>query len=200
MLVELFELASNNALEHDPETLLRLQKLQGKSMTLHVKTINQSITVTPSPEGVELTRDTPETVDVTLTATPAAMLKITRDGIDGAELQPGELEISGDPIIGQRFATIIAELNINWTSLLSDHIGDSPAKIVTLAAGQVRGFAEQSKSQLHKRFISFIKEEIAVTAERDDVDNFLDNVDSLRADSDRLIARLTRIQQTTETN
>ena len=37
MLLDLFELASNKTLEHDPQTLARLAKLQGKTMTLKIK-------------------------------------------------------------------------------------------------------------------------------------------------------------------
>lgn len=195
MLIELFELASNNALEHDPETMQRLQKLQGKSMALHVKTIEQSITVSPSPEGVELSRTILDNVDVTLTATPAAMLKISRDGIEDADLQPGELDISGDPIIGQRFAKIIAELNINWEALLAEQIGDSPARVVTLAANQMREFAEQSRSQVHNKLVHFIRDELAVSVEQQEVDDFLDDVDTLRADTERLSSRIKRIQK-----
>ena len=194
MLIELFELASNHALEHDPQTVLRLQKLQGKSMALHIKKIEQSITLTPCPEGLELSRYISDDVDVTLTATVPAMLKISRDGMHDADLQPGELEISGDPIVGQRFAQIISELNIDWEGLLAEQIGDSPARVVTMAAEQTREFAEQSRARVHNRFIHFIKDELALTAEQQEVDDFLDNVDTLRADTERLAARIKRIQ------
>lgn len=196
MLIELFELATNHALEHDQRTMQRLQQLQGKSMALHIKTIEQSITVSPCPEGVELSREIPENVDVTLTATPSAMLKISRDGMEQADLQPGDLEISGDPIIGQRFAKIIAELNIDWQTLLAEQIGDSPARVVSMAAEQTRDFVQQSRSQLHTRFIHFIQQELDVTVEQDEVNQFLDNVDSLRGDAERLAARIKRLQTT----
>ena len=196
MLIELFELASNHALEHDPKTMQRLQQLHGKSMGLHIKTINQSITVSPFAEGIELSREILSKVDVTLKVTPSAMLKISRDGLEGADLQPGELEISGGPIIGQRFARIITELSINWEDLLAEQIGDSPARVVSMAAEQTRDFAQHSRAQIHNRFIHFIKNELTVTAEQEEVNNFLDDVDTLRADTERLAARIKRLQTT----
>ncbi|MBX2849064.1 MAG: SCP2 sterol-binding domain-containing protein [Acidiferrobacterales bacterium] len=194
MLIELFEIACNHALEHDPQTQRRLQELHGKSMTLHVKTVQQSLTVSPCPEGLELSNKNPDTVDVTLSTTLAAMIKISRDGMDDADLQPGDLEISGDPIIGQRFATIITNLDINWEALLAEQIGESPARVVSIAAVQTRDFAQQSRSQLHSRFIHFIKDELEITAEKTDVDEFLDDVDTLKADSERMAARIKRLQ------
>ena len=198
MLIELFELASNHALEHDPETVKRLQSLEGKSMALHVTMINQSITVSPYPEGIELSRIIADDVDVTLTATPTAILKISRDGMEDADLQPGDLEISGDPIIGQRFAKIITELNINWETLLAEQIGDAPARTVSMIAEHASEFAKQSRDKIHDRFIHFIKDELAITAEEQEVNVFLDDVDTLRADTERLAARIKRIQSKTQ--
>ena len=136
MLLDLLELASNKTLEHDPQTLERLAKLQGKTMTLNIKTIGQSFSVTPQREGLEFSNTLPEKVDVTLSVTLSAMIKISRDGLEDAELEQGELEIVGDPIIGQRFAQVIAKLDIDWHGLLAEHIGESPAKAVSFAAGQ----------------------------------------------------------------
>ena len=194
MLIELFELASNSALEYGPKTQQRLQKLQGKTMVLCVKTIDQSIAVTPTPEGIEYAREIPEYVDVTLTATLGAMVKISRDGFEDADLKAGELDISGDPIIGQRFAKIIAELDIDWDGLLAEHIGEMPARLLTTAAGFTREFAEQSKSHLKSQLNTLINDELQITAEPQEVDTFLDDVDTLRADAERLAQRIQRIQ------
>jgi len=195
MLLDLLELASNKTLEHDPSTQTRLTKLQGKTMTLHIKPIEQSLSVTPYPEGIEFSQDAPEHVDVTLSATLGALVKISRDGMENAELEPGELEIQGDPIIGQRFAQIIADLNIDWESLLAEQIGDAPAKLVTLSAIQARDFAKESQSHI-KSFISrLLTDDLELVAEKSEVEPFLDDVDELRADADRLMARIDRLRK-----
>lgn len=193
MLLDLLELASNKALEHDPSTLERLVKLEGKTMTLNIKSIGQSLSVTPYQEGLEFTHDAPEKVDVTLSATVGAMIKISRDGMENAELEPGELEIAGDPIVGQRFAQVISELDIDWEALLAEKIGESPAKTIRFAASQAREFADESRDKL-KGFIStLIKQDMALVADKTEVEAHLDAVDTIRADVDRLSARLDRL-------
>ena len=194
MLLDLLELASNKTLEHDPQTLERLAKLQGKTMTLNVKTIGQSISVTPQLEGLEFSHTVPEKVDVTLSVTIPAMIKISRDGLDNAELESGELEIVGDPIVGQRFAQVMAELDIDWHGLLAERIGESPAKVVTLAASQAKLFADDSRVKFKEFLNTLIKDDMQLVADNDGVESFLDDVDAVRADTDRLMARLTRIQ------
>ena len=193
MLLNLFELASNKTLQHDPQTQARLVKLQGKTMVLNVKTINQSFSVTPRPEGLEFSNSVPDNVDVTLKATIGAMVKITRDGIEDAELEQGELEIIGDPIIGQRFALVISELDIDWHSLLAEHVGDGPAQLFTSAAEQAKGFAQDSQTQFKGWLNRFITEEMNIVAGKQEVEEFLDQVDTLRADTDRLVARVKRL-------
>jgi len=194
MLLDLLELASNKTLEHDSATQARLTKLQGKTMALQIKTINQSLAVTPHPHGLEFSNTIPEKVDVTLSATIGAMIKISRDGMEDAELEPGELEISGDPIIGQRFALVISELNIDWQNLLADQIGDGPAHVVTTAADQAKSFAQTSHQHVKELVSKFIKEDMDIVVDNDEVNAFLDDVDTLRADADRLIARIKRLQ------
>ena len=194
MLLDLLELASNTALAHDPETLARLTKLQGKTMTLHLKTLGQSLSVTPHIEGLEFSHAIPEKVDVTLSVTIGAMIKISRDGLDNAELESGELEIVGDPIVGQRFAQVMAGLDIDWQGLLAERIGESPARAVSLAAVQAKSFADESRTKFKTLVNTLIKEDLQLVADKDSVENFLDGVDTVRADTDRLMARLTRIQ------
>jgi len=195
MLLNLLELVSNKTLEHDPNTQMRLAKLEGKSMTLTIKPIDQSISVIPHPQGLEFSNDITEQVDVTLSATIGAMIKITKDGMEDADLQPGELEIVGDPIVGQRFAQVIAGLDVDWNSLLAEHIGDGPAQIVTTAADQAKHFAQNSQSQLKGIVSLFLKEDLEVVVDKQEVEQFLDDVDTLRADADRLMTRIKRLNQ-----
>ena len=193
MLIDLIELASNKTLEHDPQTLERLEKLQGKTMTLNIKSIDQSLSITPYKEGLEFSQIAPEHVDVTLSTTFGAMVKISRDGMENAELEAGELEIAGDPIVGQRFAQVISSLDINWEGLLAEQIGSSPAKFVTYAAGQAKEFADESKIKFKDFISTLIKDDMELVADKQDVEEHLDDVDSLRADVDRLSARLQKV-------
>jgi len=127
---------------------------------------------------------------VTLKATIGAMIKISRDGMEDADLSAGELELIGDPIIGQRFAQLIADLNIDWESLLSEQIGGGPAKLILTAAEKARNFAQESQSHIKNLANRVMKDELDLVAERTDVDAFLDDVDTIRSDTERLFIRL----------
>ena len=188
--MSLLELASNKALEHDANTQTRLQNLQGKIVTLHIKDLDRAITVTPQAEGIELTDLAPERSDVTLSITLAAMVKIGRHGLENADLEPGALEMNGDPIVGQRFAQTISELNIDWEELLAEQVGEAPARVAITMAQQAKTFADQSRSQLHTIVKDTITKDMDLVADEKQVDGFMDEVDNLRAHVDRLSTRL----------
>jgi len=193
MLLDLLELASNKTLEHDPKTKQRLIKLRGKTMSLQIRPIDQSLSITPHPEGLEFSREEPAHVDVSLSATIGAMIKISRDGLENAELESGELEITGDPIIGQRFAQILAELDVDWEAALAEQIGDSPARVVSFAADQAKELVQDSRV-MFKGFVNqILSDDLGVAAGKNDVEPFLDEVDTIRADVERLAARIKRI-------
>jgi len=161
MLFSLLELASNKALEHDASTLARLEKLQGKVMTLHIKDFDQSITVSPQSEGLEFNSLPPEQADVTLSTTLAAMIKIGRD--------------------------------IDWEALLAERIGEAPAKAATKVAGHAQEFIKESRGQLHSFVSDLITKDMKIVANAGEVEEFLDDVDNLRADVDQLSARLSTL-------
>ncbi len=190
MLLSLLELASNKALEHDADSQQRFEKLQGKSMTLRVKPLNQAITLTPTPQRLAFSSGAQEGVDVTLTVTVSAMIKITRDGFDNADLESDEMQMVGNPLIGQRFAQAIADLDVDWESLLSEHIGEGPARTATSIASQTAEFAEESRSKLHAFVGKLIEEELELVVDSTDVSDFVHAVDELSNTANKLEAQL----------
>lgn len=199
-LIDLLELASNNALEHDHRSRQRLTKLQGKTITLLIKPRAsdsnpvQQLTVSPQPHGLEFSAKPGTAPDVTLKATLGALVKIGRDGLDEAQLEPGELEINGDPIVGQRFARVLAELNIDWAGLLAEHLGEPPALFISAGVTKAKELAQESKSFLKHRLNSLLVDDFQILADKSAVEPFLDEVDTLRADTERLQARIKRLQ------
>lgn len=156
MLLGLIETFGNEALQFGPQTKEKLAKLEGKTMAIEIQTFNRTWYFTSVKEGIELAEYCDDDPDVTLKTTVGAFLKIARDGIDEAELEPGELEISGDAIVGQRFAKIISNIDIDWEEFIADKLGDSSARLMSLARNQVNELIEQGpegiKSMLAKVF------------------------------------------------
>ena len=115
--------------------------------------------------------------------------------MDDAELESGELEINGDPIVGQRFARILSQLDIDWEGLLAQRLGETPAVLISGGFGKAKEIAKESKGLFSKHLSNLLTNEMGLVAAKSDIELFLDDVDTLRADADRLQARIQRIQK-----
>ena len=199
MLIDLIELACNNALEHDPDSKERLKRLNGKTIRLSIRSIGrlttQHITISPHPHGLEFSTELSAEPDVSLNASLGALVKISRDGLDNAELQAGDLEINGDAIVGQRFAQILSELNIDWLGLMAEHLGEAPAIVLHGGISKAKGLFDDSKPLVKAQVNQFLIDDLQMLVSEDEAEPFLDAVDILRADADRLIARMARLQK-----
>lgn len=193
MLLELVELACNQALEHAPESLSKLQSLSGNTIVLEIKNINQSVTIEPQPFGVELSLGASESATVTLAATPAALIKIARSGMENADLEPGELEIHGDPIVAQKIAGIASNLEVDWDELLAEHLGEMPASLLSQGVSIAKAAAEQGGEQLKSKVNQALQTDFELVAAPDQVEDYLEGVDDLRAVVDRLELRLKKL-------
>lgn len=194
MLLELLEMASNKALEYDVSSQSRLDKLHGKTMVLRLVDLNFTVALASHGSGLEFSQLVPEmTVDVTLSTTLSALVKISRYGLDDAELAPGELDMQGDPLVGQRFAQLIANLSVDWQALLSEYLGLAPAGLVLDAAVRTKTLGQAVKTSANDRLREFIKHEADFFADTDQTNKFVHDVGALSAEVDRLSVRLSKL-------
>ena len=193
MLSALIETASQKVLASDPKTLEKLKKLDGKTIAIDIKKINISLFLQINSNSITFKPKRPEIVDVTLRAKPSSLFKIAQSGIEDAKLDTGELEIEGDAIIGQRFAGLMNELDIDWEDLISEKIGDVPARLLFETFSKVQSWAQDTQETMTQNLAEYLTEEAKITAHSDQVDKFINGVDVLRNDVARLEARLSRL-------
>jgi len=134
-------------------------------------------------------------IDVRLKARPSTLLKIARDGMDDAELEKGELEIEGDAIIGQRFASLLNELDIDWEELLSEKVGDAPARFLFDLFSKAQQYQQENKRTIQQNVSEFLVEEARLVSHASHVESYIHNVDILRNDTARFQARLEKLEK-----
>ena len=78
--------------------------------------------------------------------------------------------------------------------MLVTHLGEAPARLINTATDIAKNVSQQSGNQLKQFFKHLAEQELQLTVSADEVDEFLDGVDTLRADTERLSLRIQRIQ------
>ena len=103
------------------------------------------------------------------------------------------IEIVGDLRLAQRLHTLFRQVDLDWEELVAKRTGDILARqlgnLVRWGQKTVFGF----ESKLAYAASSYLFEQSHLVAPRTQVENFMNDVDSLQADVDRLEQRIERL-------
>lgn len=188
------ETACSAALGLDPEVRARLGALDGKVIALELLGPGLRLYFFPHAHGVQVLGHYDGEPDTTLRGAPLALLRLGLSDKPADELFAGGVELRGDTATGQAFQDILRALRIDWEELLSRMTGDDIAhrtgRAVRAAGAQGRRAADTLAADLSE----YLHEEAGVLATRPELEAFLQAVDGLRSDADRLEARLRRLE------
>lgn len=193
LMTAVLEDAVNRLLRLDPDTLARLGEFDGKCIGLRLAGDDRDVEffLFPSAAGfrVRTTHDTAP--DVTIRGDVPVFTRLVFGG--SPTTRAGELQIGGDIELGQDFQRVLRALDIDWEERTAHVVGDIAAHQLGRVARGLRAWARQSVEYLRQDVREYLQEESRLLAKRESVDCFLGAVDTLRADTDRLEQRLTRL-------
>jgi ubiquinone biosynthesis accessory factor UbiJ len=194
-LARLFTGLANRILRLDPENLERLGDFEGKIIALAPASAPApTLHVRPSAEGFHLLAAYDGDADVTLRGTVPAFVRLAAGGSAAELMGATELVIEGDLDLGRRFQRFLAGLHIDWEEQAARVIGDLAAHQLCNVMRDLGAWRRQATQALSADIREYLQEESRMLAPPTRVDTFLRAVDQLRADADRLEARLGRLQ------
>jgi ubiquinone biosynthesis protein UbiJ len=192
-LAAALESALNLYVGQDPQALRHCAELEGKSIEIDIEGVGISLFLFPGSDGVRVLSHYEGSVDTRLTGSPIGLARLALGSRENT-LFEGAVEIRGDTETGQAFQDILARTDWDWEEQLSRVTGD----VVAHQAGRlVRGakrLVDDSRATLEKDVSEYLQEEARMLPTRYELDCFLEDVDQLRSDVDRLNARVARLQ------
>jgi len=191
------ETACNRYLALDPRSLEHLAALQGRVIALQVSGPELTLYFLPGPEGVQVLGHYEGVPDTRLRGTPLALARLGARSDTGAVIG-GAVTIEGDTDAGQRFKEALSGVELDWEEWLARLTGDVAAHQLGSGARRAGDYLRRSAGTLADDMGEYLQEEARVLPTRVEVENFLDDVDRLRADHDRLAARVGRLQAALE--
>lgn len=191
------EKALNAGLRHDPASAQRLAELAGSVVAVHMPLPPVHAYLLVVADGVELYHHSDSEADVSVHGGPldiAAQLLgwKTAPGVIG-----GPVRIEGDRELLQRISAIIRDLDIDWGGLLAPVLGDELAAQLDHTARGLFSWARQALKTVGNQFGDYLQYESSLTPSRRELREFCHDVDELRMDTDRLDARIQRLQHRT---
>jgi ubiquinone biosynthesis protein UbiJ len=187
------ETALNHALSLDPDTMQRLSALDGRSVQLHLEgpELTLAITVAGSRLQVGPARDDSQ---LRVRATPGSLLAMAlRRDDDG--VAPGKVDIAGDAELARRLEKLASKFAPDFEEAFARTFGDVLGVPLAKAVRKTLTQARESGSHLAEDTADWLRDEVRAAAAPGEVETFLDGVDTLRERSERLEARLARLEQ-----
>jgi len=188
------EAALNHVLQLDEDTVARVARLQGKVISIEFSGFDVALYLIPEPEKISVYGRFEGDADTVLCGTPLALMRMGLAKHAGDVLFTGDVKISGDVELGQEFSEIIDGLDIDWEEHLSHLTGDLVAHKVGNFARNIFAWGQQTTDTLGQDVAEYLQEESEALPNRDEVENYLSQVDVVRTDVDRLAARVQRLQ------
>lgn len=202
LLTSAIELAFNSLLALDSDSQMRLKKLSGRSLQITVAELPWPILFSFSEQidvrvVMPTSNDEPdnEAVDC-LIELKLETLPLLQDSSQLTQLiQQQKLNLIGDIYVAQTFSTLIKDLDIDWEEQLSKYTGDVVAHQTFSSMRNLFAKAQQSITNNAEQISQRLTQVDSVAVSKLEVMHFSDQINTLRSDTERLIARVSLLEQ-----
>ncbi len=182
------------ALALDEAARARVERLEGKGLEIHVTGLEWHVHLVPAAGRLLLTDD-PETPPAATIAGPPASLAALATTGGTRVLFGGSLHVRGDVQVAKAYKRLFDTLDPDWEEALARVVGDIPAhetaRLLRAAGSRASRIGADRRTDLR----AWLVDEIEALPARAEVDEWMDAVDRVRADADRLAARLNRLER-----
>lgn len=188
------EAVLNRYLRLDPDAMARMAALQPRSIAIELTPLHLTLYVVPGENGIQLRSRLESGPDTVLRGTPLGLAQLGLGSQGGKALFSGNVVIEGDVETGQAFKAILDEMDIDWEEQLSRLTGDAIAHQLGNTARRAAGALRDGRRTLEQDLGEYLQEELRVLPTRIETENFSADVSRLVMDTDRLTARIRRLQ------
>ena len=170
------------------------QRLDAKVLALHVEGVPLSVYFKSHGESMSLHTEHQGTPDATLSGSPLSLLRLAGPAPEAA-LRGGSVHIEGDAEVAQTFSELLKAAQPDLEEELSRVVGDVAARQIGNAARSALGFARRAKDTFMQNIAEYLQEEGRDVPNRTEAEEFLQGVDKVRDDVERLEARLSLLEK-----
>ena len=189
MLIETLGKVLNRGLPRSVRARQLTAELAGRSLALEVRGFG-SLRLESNGTTIAVTTGAqPAEADAALAVGPLSLFALAGEGAQAA-VQRGDAAMSGDPEIAARFRELLTLLRPNPEEELSLVLGDVAAHRLGRLAALAAGWSARAADTAWRSSADYLAHERADLVPRHEGEQFLRGVEALRADLDRLAARI----------
>ncbi|MCB2427828.1 ubiquinone biosynthesis accessory factor UbiJ [Methylophaga pinxianii] len=197
VLLKPLEIALNHALRFDLESHVQLQQFADRSIRIDITNLNIAILARFTDDRILLDTAGDDIADLMIKADSFALLKLLNQP---DSLFSNQIKILGDVQFAKQLQDWQQHFDFDWEQQLARFTGDTLA--YPLAQSLRRGFdwLNYNRSEFEQSVAEYLREESHYLPDKSQTQRFMQNVDLLRADTERVEARIKRLQNLIEKN
>jgi ubiquinone biosynthesis protein UbiJ len=192
----LLEAAINRAVSLDPDTQQRLAKLDGRRVGIELHPLNTALALTVDGDRLRVGPHWEQTRDLNLRASPASLLAFALRRGDDSVVPPGKVDISGDAELARQIEKILRDFRPDVEEAFTSIFGDVIGVPISRAFANAFAWARESANAAALNAVEFVRDDTHDAVSVPEAEQFFDDVDVLRERTDRLDARIKRLQAT----
>jgi ubiquinone biosynthesis accessory factor UbiJ len=200
LLLAGIERTLNALLARDPAAPARLARLSGNRLLLRLARPELSLAIHFHPAGLDLLRqdDTDDAFDaiVELNAETLGEL-LGGESIERLMFQ-GKLSVRGQVHLLEATRDLLLDLDLDWEGELALWLGDVPAHSLAEGVRRAARWGRRAQGEMRRDIAEYVFEEAKLLPGRHQLDNLRDHLTELEVTTDRLAARLNRLQRQLE--
>ena len=187
------ESALNRALALDPDTRAALPALSGRSVDLVLQSPPVALSIRVDGQALRVGPPSPVAArELGVSATLGAVLAQLSPWRDEQAAPVGQLSISGDADLARRVQRLAQRFDPDWDAALARVFGEVAGHQLGKALRGGMGWARESAAALARDGADWLTEEAREVIGAAELAAFLDEVDQLRDDVERLQVRVQR--------
>lgn len=190
----LIEQTANRLLELDAEAHSKLIQFNNKIIHLFITDLDLNYYfIFPSSNLIVRTQCERKPA-ASISGNLTAFIGAATANNSGDSLFTGDLHFSGDINTARHFQEFVQSLDMDWQEPFSDFFGDFVGQSITQGLSHAGQFFQSLVETVAQDVPEYLQHEIQVTPTPIELNNFFSDVDLLRSQTDRLQARINRIQ------
>ncbi len=194
LLLSTLEAAINAWLKLDSEAMPQFESMHDKVICLHITGLELNLFFFPSAEHIQVLSQYGGEPDTTIHGSPLALMRLSSADDAGKAMLDSDAYIEGDMGLGTRFSAILKSVEIDWEEFLSKAVGDIVAHQAGSVASETKGWIKDSEHAMRLNMGEYMTEENQLLVAEAEITHYMDQVDELRANTDRMQARVERLQ------
>jgi ubiquinone biosynthesis protein UbiJ len=196
-LLKALNAALQTYLNADPHSKDRLRKLHGKAFALKLHPFDFTLYGECTQHSIHLSTEAPTPIQTTISGTPLqlAALAFTKSNARH-RFFADDITLEGNAEFAQQLMHVFDALSIDWEEIISHCLGDGPAYRLSQAVVFAKNSLKQGIKSLIRNTDDYLHEECELAPHPFALEDFMNDVDELSMNTERLSARIHHLSAT----